>query len=244
MTEEPRLSEEFLNAFVDNQLDVDEKSRAYPIIQTDNELNRKVCEIRKINDLVRLAYETTPPHNQSRRRVQRMAAHLTPIMGSLAAPLVLMIGLGIGWGLRSTVWNPPVTAPRAEVPAPAAHTAITKVLFHLDSGNHAQMREVLREAADLLGRYRAEGRPAKVEVLADGPGLALLRMHTTPFAARIAQLKAEYPNLIFAACRNTIDRLERRTGIHARLLPQAIIVPSAIAEIVHLQHLGWTYIRV
>ncbi|MDA8389353.1 MAG: hypothetical protein M0Z76_01210 [Gammaproteobacteria bacterium] len=245
MTEEPRLSEEFLNAFVDNQLDVDEKSRAYPVIQADTDLNRRICEIRKVNDLVRLAYDRPPAAPHTRNRVQRMAARLTPVMGRLAAPVVLTAGLCMGWGLRS-VWVPDM-APRAVTP-PAktriAQTSVTKVLFHLDSDNPGQMREVLRESASLLARYRVEGRLAKVEVLADGPGLALLRVHTTPFAARIARLKTEYPNLIFAACQNTIDRLARRKGIHAHLLPETVIVPSAIAEIVHLQHLGWTYIRV
>ncbi|MDG6929504.1 MAG: DUF1246 domain-containing protein, partial [Nitrososphaerota archaeon] len=43
--------------------------------------------------------------------------------------------------------------------------------------------------------------------LADGPGLALLRRHLSPFPARIAALQARYPNLIFAACQDTINRL-------------------------------------
>ncbi|MDA8361843.1 MAG: hypothetical protein M0Z44_07650 [Gammaproteobacteria bacterium] len=246
MTEEPRLSEEFLNAFVDNQLDVDEKSRAFPVIQASMDMNRAVCEIRKVNDLVRLAYDTPPAPPRARSRVQRMAARLTPIMGPLAPPLVLVAGLCMGWGLRAT-WTAHMAPPTATGPAARATIAqasVTRVLFHLDSNDPDQMREVLRESASLLARYRAEGRLAKVEVLADGPGLALLRAHTTPFAARIARLQAQYPNLIFAACQNTIDRLARRKGIHAHLLPQAVIVPSAIAEIVHLQHLGWTYIRV
>ncbi len=244
MIEGPRLSEEFLNAFVDNQLDVDEKSRAYPIIQGNGDLNRQVCEIRKINDLVRLAYEAPPAPLRPLGRVQRMAARLSPVVRPVVPPLILVAGVCLGWGLRSTLWAPATVRPVAAPAATIARTTTTKVLFHLDSNSHAQMREVLRESASLLARYRAQGRPAKVEILADGPGLALLRVRTTPFAARIAQLKAEYPNLIFAACQNTIDRLARRKGIHAHLLPEAVIVPSAIAEIVHLQHLGWTYIRV
>lgn len=237
MTDGPRFSEEFLNAFVDNQIDAGEKSRAYPLIDEDEQLNRQVCELHKISDLVRLAYREPPPPRARRRLARDFAHRLSPLF----APLVLASGIAIGWLLHTVLPVSPLNPPMGTRVA-AARTITTKVLFHLDNDNRADMRQVLQEAGTLLARYRAEGRLAKVEVLADGPGLSLLRRHITPFAARIAQLKSEYPNLIFAACQDTIDRLRRRTGITVHLLPQAIIVPSAVAEIVRLQRRGWTYI--
>jgi len=237
-TDGPRLSDEFLNAFVDNQIDADEKGRAYPLINADEELNRKVCELRKISDLVRLAYDAPPAPTESRRHTYGLKRRLTP----LVAPAVLIIGVTLGWSLR-TLWVP--INPSQETTTIAATSGLTtKVLFHLDNGDRAHMHQVLQEAQRLLARYQADHRLAKVEILADGPGLALLRQHMSPFAAQIAELQMRYPNLIFAACQDTINRLEQHKGIEPHLLPQAIIVPSAIAEIVRLQHHGWTYIGV
>ncbi len=236
-TEGPGLSDEFLNAFVDNQIDSDEKGRVYPLINADQDLNRKVCELRKVSDLVRLAYDTPPPAGRSERPRRRLAARLAPLL----APFVLLLGVTLGWWLRS-FWAPAAPLPTTAIAAAAGTT--TKVLFHLDNGDRAHMRQVLEEAKHLLARYRADHKRAKVEILADGPGLALLRRHLSPFSARIARLQARYPNLIFAACQDTINRLERRRGVDPHLLPQAVVVPSAIAEIVRLQHRGWTYIRV
>ncbi|WP_298134700.1 hypothetical protein [Acidiferrobacter sp.] len=238
----PSLSEEFLNAFVDNQIDGDEKGRVYPLINADPELNRKVCELRKVSDLVRLAYDNPPP--PVRREVPRR--HLASRLAPLIAPIVLLIGMTLGWSLRA-LWTPTVpTAGRgpAMTVARATTRITTKVLFHLDNGDRTHMRQVLAEAQHLLARYRADHKRAKVEILADGPGLALLRRHLSPFAARIARLQARYPNLIFAACQDTINRIKRREGIVPHLLPQAVVVPSAIAEIVRLQRRGWTYISV
>ena len=238
-SEGPRLSDEFLNAFVDNQIDSDEKGRVYPIINDDQDLNRKVCELRKVSDLVRLAYDNLPP--PKRRETPRR--HLASRFAPLIAPIVLLIGVTLGWALRA-LWAPAVP-PRPPMAIARATTHFTtKVLFHLDNGDRTHMRQVLEEAQHLLARYHADHRQAKVEILADGPGLALLRRHLSPFPARIAALQARYPNLIFAACQDTINRLKRRKGIDPHLLPQAVIVPSAIAEIVRLQHRGWTYISV
>lgn len=243
MTEpgDPRLSDEFLNAFVDNQIDADEKGRAYPLINADSELNRKVCELRKVSDLVRLAYDTPPPPPRQHQQSRNLRRYLKPIL----APALLAIGLTLGWSLRAL--SGPIGAsirPGGTIVAAASQPLMTKVLFHLDNGDRGHMRQVLEEARHLLARYRADHKVAKVEILADGPGLALLREHRSPYAAQIARLQKDYPNLIFAACQDTINRLERRKGIDPHLLPQAIVVPSAIAEIVRLQHRGWTYIRV
>ncbi len=250
MTErdEPRLSDEFLNAFVDNQIDADEKGRAYPLINADDELNRKVCELRKVSDLVRLAYDTPPPPPRRHRpsaRLRRYSARLGRTLGPVLAPALLAVGLAIGWSLRAVSGPTSVPIrPNTTIIAAASQPLMTKVLFHLDNGDRAHMRQVLEEARHLLARYRADHKAAKVEILADGPGLALLREHRSPFATQIARLQKHYPNLIFAACQDTINRLERRKGIDPHLLPEAVIVPSAIAEIVRLQHRGWTYIRV
>ena len=58
----PKLefSDEFLNAFLDNQLTLEEKERAYLRISQDEVLNRRVCELRKIQDAVRLSYQNPP----------------------------------------------------------------------------------------------------------------------------------------------------------------------------------------
>ena len=246
MTEQkgPGLSDEFLNAFVDNQIDADEKAGAYEAINADEGLNRKVCELRKVSDLVRLAYHTPPVPNAARRPVRRLTSRLAALATPyVLTPFLLVAGATLGWSLHS-VLTPHPSVERTRTTVATARSPMTKVLFHLDNGDRAHMRQVLEEAQHLLARYRADGKPAKVEILADGPGLALLRRRLSPFPARIAALEARYPNLIFAACQDTINRLERRKGVEPHLLPQAVIVPSAIAEIVHLQHRGWTYIRV
>ena len=54
------FSDEFLNAFLDNQLTLEEKDRAYLRISQDEALNRRVCELRKIQDMVRLSYQNPP----------------------------------------------------------------------------------------------------------------------------------------------------------------------------------------
>jgi anti-sigma factor RsiW len=94
MSQEKRFSDEFLNAFVDNQIAAEEKSRAYVEIQRDEALNRQVCELRKLHDLVQLAYReppAPPAHaasgpNSGRARLRFGYASFLLALGTFWAP--------------------------------------------------------------------------------------------------------------------------------------------------------------
>ena len=240
------FSEEFLNSFIDNQLDPEEKARAYVLLSNDEEFNRRVCELRKVRDIVQLAFkEVVVTHSPDRKTTGWVWGNIR--RHALAIGL-LLIGMAIGWGFRTDVSlgsNGPV-ADQAILHRQAVlgERAETKVLFHLNSGRRRRMREVLDEAQNLLRLYHAEKRPARVEIIANGAGIILLRLHHSPFAARIRVMHEKYPNLTFAACQDTIDRLISQQNIHPHLLPEATIVPSGVAQIIRLQQRGWTYIRV
>jgi hypothetical protein len=276
MTQETKFSQEFLNAFVDDQLAADEKSHAYPLINQDESLNRAVCELRKTRDLVQLAYRDvpTPP---SRSRPSGRSGFLGL---SLAAGIALGIGVSVGWVLH----NPPVAtqtlgsgavdeqAPFATGPGGnpattatvhasggpiAARTAVAdnsvkpvhvgntpKVLIHINQGESARLGRALDEIEQLVQYYRANGQTARVEVIINGEGLALVRADVSPHVARVQRMQQQYDNLAFVACQNTIDRLKREKGITAHLLPGVSVIDSGVAQLMRRQHQGWAYIQV
>lgn len=252
MNNDKRFSEEFLNAFVDDQLTAEEKGRAYPIISQDENLNRQVCELRKMHDLVQLAYRDVPAPRR------RYAAGTRKVGTAVAAGFLILVGMALGWFLRVPVSEAPSDASavterqlaRALGPqSPAVGTGTVagqemKVLFHLNSGNPERMQEVLDEAENMLRLYEASAQPARVEIVANGDGINLLRADVSPFAERISALQEKYPNLVFAACQNTLDRLAQDFGIVARLLPEAVVIDSGVAQIIRLQQQGWVYIQV
>lgn len=243
MSQTQEFSEEFLNAFVDNQLDATEKARAYQLLSDSEEFNRRVCELRKVRDLVQLAYRDVS--TLTPRRPRRPAG---VSFGALAQPLItvvlLVLGVTLGWSLRTSVLSDGLFAATPRTTTLAQQRSEVKVLFHLNSGRRQRMREVLDEAQNLLQLYRRQGQRAEVEIVANGKGIDLLRRHHSPYASRIHEMHETYANLTFAACQNTIDRMAREQGIRPHLLPDVTIVDSGVAQIIRLQQRGWTYIRV
>jgi intracellular sulfur oxidation DsrE/DsrF family protein len=263
------FSQEFLNAFVDDQLTPEEKSRAYEEINRDESLNRQVCELRKVRDLVQLAYRDvpgTPSTSTPHRRLR---------LGNVAAGLMLALGVAIGWSLHTPTDNDtaesaslefapaettrrvaaaptPVAGGTALAPRPAPARAIemaktgdpVKVLIHLNDGDVAHLAQALDEVEGLVRHYRENRVNGRIEVVMNGPGLNLVRADVTQFRDRIVRIQREHDNVLFAACKNTIDRLKREEGIVAKLLPGVVVIDSGVAQLMRRQHQGWAYIQV
>lgn len=94
-----KFSDEFLNAFVDGELAPEEKNRAYLEINQDETLDRQVCELRKLHDLVQFAYKNVPSSSVP-------APVARTYLGNLAAGVALVLGIAIGWVLHT----PPTTS--------------------------------------------------------------------------------------------------------------------------------------
>lgn len=262
-----KFSDEFLNAFVDDQLAADEKGRAYLQISQDENLNRQVCELRKMHELVQLAYRDLPmPPERSIERKRRRLSMRTGIAATLVLGLIL--GTQIEMPTSTSVASKPTSATtalakRVAAPTPVSASRTTalgakplsndrtvygtlanKVLIHIADDDTIQVGQALDEIESLLKYYRASGQNARVEVVINGRGLELVRADTSIFAERIHKLQREFDNLTFAACQNSIDRLKREQGILVRLLPGVVVIDSGMAELMRRQNQGWTYIQV
>lgn len=237
------VSQEFLNAFLDGELAEDERERALARLGRDADFKVRVCEARTLKEMVAGAYAEVPGaslHSGAPYGWGRLWQH------GLAAGLLLLVGLGGGWLVRG--WH--------EIPAPVEHlaglpdgyrpVALTaqidpdKVVLHLDSSEHTR----LSAALDLAERMLAERGPqGRVEVVVNSYGLNLLRQEVTPEAVRIRSLADRHANLSFVACGQTVARLGRE-GINVVLLPEAVVAPSAIGEILARMQQGWVYVKV
>jgi uncharacterized protein len=228
-----KFSDEFLNSFVDDQLGAEEKSRAYLEMQQDEALSREICELRKVSDLVRLAYRDVPPPPARRRGVALRST-------SIAAGVALAFGVALGW-----LMHEPATKADAHARlAMAGGDQQMKVLIHISDGHKEHLKDALDEIENLAHYYRANGQNARIEVVTNGEGLNLLRADVSPYGKRIARLQKDYDNVVFEACQNTLDTLRADRGVVARLLPGVTVIDSGVAQIMRRQQQGWAYVQV
>lgn len=234
--EEQKFSDEFINAFVDDQLTPEEKAQVYARLSGNEALSRQICELRKTRDLVQLAYKEPP---MPARGMATLSAGRKIGLG-VAAGLTLIIGGITGWFLHQPSVDQIISVaqnvPGDDIPA--------KVLFHVSDGHAEHLKAVLDDVEDLMKHYQHSHQKAQVEVITNGEGLNLLLAGISPYAERIQKMQKEYHGLTFVACQNTIDRYQQELGVTAKLLPGVVTTDSGVAQIMRRQHEGWTYLQV
>lgn len=240
MNEAEQYSDEQLQSFVDDELNLGERTGIVESLRTNGELAARVCELLHLKDSVRLSYSEPPqPENpkslwhstgtNTRRRNWRMSA--------VAAVLCLSVGGWAGWIMNSTSSVPVLS----ELGASAVKSGVQMVVLHIRTTDHARLEQMLDKAEALLSHYEATPEKVQLEIIADAAGLGFLRTGTSEFADRIRQMALKYQNLSFMACSNTINRLTMQ-GVEVHVIPEAMIIDSGADRIFrHLKN-GWTYI--
>ena len=228
MKKDEQVSEEQLNAFTDGELDTEEESRIFELSDESLELDARLCQQRKLKEMVQHAYRNVP---QARTRSAQTGSRGRVLGMAAAAMLLLAMGVSIGWFASLTM-------------GPGQNGALVAqsdtYLLHVTTSDPQRMQAALRRADELMnGPGATDAR--RVEIVANESGLDLLRSDVTPFAAQIRTLAEQ--DVLFFACTKAIERLEAQ-GIHVKLLPEANTEHSALDRVVLRMQQGWEYVKI
>lgn len=240
MSYDDKFSDEQIQAFVDDEIDTHDRAEIIEAVSKDEKLACRVCELLQLKDSVRLAYREPPQPDHINTRWQ--TSHKTRLSIKTAAAVVLFaLGSTTGWLLHT---HPASTSPVPKIAQMApAEKEYKRVILHISTADPARLGQALDDAEMLLSGYKDHPEMVQLEVVANTEGLTLLRADTSPYVERIRRLAQEYDNISFLACSRTIEKL-RMKGIDVRLVPEAMVIPGALEEIVDKLQEGWVYIRV
>ena len=121
-----------------------------------------------------------------------------------------------------------------------------RIVFQVDQNDPAVMNLVLNNVQNMLDYYNGKGEPAKIEVVAYGPGLNMLRDDKSPVKDRLSRMTKDgsFPaSLQFSACHHTMVGMEKKEGHPIPIVSEAKVVPSGVVRINQLQEQGWSYVR-
>ncbi len=220
------FSDEFLSAFVDNQLAPEEKDRVYLRVSQDESLSRRVCELRKLQDVVRLSYQTLPaPPAHPRPTGEHHRLGL-----GLAAGIALAIGVALGWALHEPASRPVAVSPAATplVSRPAVEPALPLALASATVPDAALPPPSLESRTPAAVAPRRAETPAKAVVEEKRSVAAIGGVPVapeTPADTTAAQTKVLIQVNTAGAIhhRHALDEIEnllrhyRDTGVNARL---------------------------
>jgi len=237
MKKDDLVSEEQLNAFADGELDTEEESRIFELADESPELDARLCQQRKLKEMVQHAYRNVP---QARRPSAQKGSRGRVVGFAAAAMFLLAIGISVGWFASYMMGPGHNGAQMASGANVATQVQSDTYLLHVTTSDPQRMQMALRRADELMNGPGATD-TRRVEIVANESGLDLLRSDVTPFAAQIRTLAEQ--DVLFFACTKAIERLEAQ-GIYVNLLPEANTEYSALDRVVLRMQQGWEYVKI
>jgi len=127
----------------------------------------------------------------------------------------------------------------------ATGTVQHRIAIQVSQNDPNVMNLALNNASNVVDYYRTRGEDVQVEIVAFGPGLNMLRADTSPVKARLKLMKdVSFPSsIVFSACNNTRQAMEKHEGHPIAIVPEARIVPSGVVRLMNLEEQGWSYVR-
>jgi len=239
MSQGTNYSDEQLQAFVDDEINVTDRAEIMEAVRLDDDLACRICELLQMKDTVRLAYRE--PEQPVSGYMSRQPARQWQVPATAAAAL-LIFAIGTTTGVVMQTYNNGTLIGSGNTVADVDHE-MKRVIIHISSAEPQKLDEALTDAEELLVSYKDRPELVQLEVVANTTGLELLRADTSPYPDRIRRMAQQFDNISFLACSRTIEKLRLR-GIDVHLLPEAKTIPGALEEIVDRMQEGWVYIRV
>ena len=109
-----------------------------------------------------------------------------------------------------------------------------KVIWDVSDSDTATTAAVFRQVNNALALVP----DMEIEVVFHGSAIYGLMKDSTIFTSRIKTVKEK--GVVLAACNNSLRRLKIDAS---KLVGEAIIVPSAVVEMIRKQSEGWSYLK-
>jgi len=244
MKDEIQFSDEFLNAYIDDELSQSDKSRLLAAARKNEQLNRRLCQLQRVRNMVQLAYHDVnlPLDDQP---VPQRNNSFHPRLAT-AASILLLVGALAGWFTHNHFADKRgLTELVKELRTNNPHTTDPwKLMVQVSTNDQHRFAVLMDETERLLKAAQAKNENVVIQILANSEGINLLKDDQSAMSLRVRGLNRQYNNLLLTACGQTLKKLKLKNQRVPRLLNEAMVVPSALQEVIEKQKQGWTYVRI
>jgi len=234
------ISDEKLNALLDNELDSEERAQILSIMQNNSGVANRYSELRRVKESIITAYDS-PPLNSAVVNVSTLHKK-QKFSVAVASAGLLLIGSAVGWvgGTLLTDNKPSTFYNVAQLSSSLFND--NNILIHINTMDPDQVNLALEAAERLLQAEHNSGKVFKIEIVTNAGGLGILRQ-SSPYAELIQELASNYHNISFKACGVAKRTASLNEGREIQLLPQAEDIPAALDLILRRLKDGWIYVK-
>ena len=192
MSNSDKIDEMMISAFVDNQLDAENREAIVIEMDEDEELRDKVYQIRRAKDLIKLAFSDIKPSEFNDKKFANplRRQYMTRIAAAFSA---IAISLGSGFAGYHYSQDTMTGLSLSEL----TQEEDQRIILHIDAPDPKQFESTLAYTEKFLNQNKNNVK-AKIEVVANAGGIDLLR-EDFPLSEKVTRIMNEHDNITFIA---------------------------------------------
>jgi len=235
------ISDEMVNAFIDDELDQQDKLAIKSAMVDDDVLRSRIESLCTLKKSVKHSYQQLPVLDGRSSANRTISVHW---MKAVAMVSLLTTGLIFGWLVRGEydAGEQMDFAKTIQLDTQLPEQS-SKIILHVSSSEPDRLSYTLQQVSGIIEKYTRHQMDFEIEVVAHASGIDLLREDVSPYKKEIMDVMERYQNVTFIACNNAVDRL-RLQGIEPRLIPRTRTNVTAVDQIVKRLQQGWVYLKV
>jgi len=247
MSEQNKYSDEHISAYIDGELDNDERTLLLYDSQKDPLLLQRINDVRMLKEKVQLAYPEQSVTGVPKKSFSCVAFVKAP--RSLVAGLIILVA-AIVLLLPGTMNNDDVVLARQLINSTQAIAAADisetigkhkQVVINISQYHPQSFDATVDNIEALLQQHRGD-KSFSIEIVANKNGLKALDTETSLHAERISQLAHRFDSLDVVACAKSMSALAAR-GNPILLMQSVMITPSAAEQVARRMGDGWFYLK-
>ena len=244
MKEPIDVSNEMLNAFVDDELEDEERQDLLTAQVDDARIAQAICELRVLKDLVKSARPTI--EGTAWLEIPRRPWFMNWLTAAAVAFMAVLLGVaGMWYQADPADSNRQLSTAHASVDALLQASLASKQLklvFHVKQRGNVAAEDLFAQLERMLQHASDESRNLHIQVIASGAGLSLLRKDESLYLEKVSFLSTHYDNVDFVACQRSMLRQATAEDKDINILPEALITYSGPELIKRRQRQGWATI--
>jgi intracellular sulfur oxidation DsrE/DsrF family protein len=242
-----KFSAEDINAYIDGELDYEERARILIAEQHDEALARKINEVRILKAQVQLAYPLLEGHESKcgdslLSRLIGGIRGLAAVSALLAVALLIFLSIDDRAGIQLAGQLMENARPVAAHDIQGTIGTQHRVIVHISQYRPEQFDDTLNRLERLLMDNHRNA-SFQVELVANEQGLDALDRRHSRHAAAISRLAERFSNLSVVACALSIAQ-HAEAGEPVALVDSVMIAPSAAERIAQRAGAGWLYLKI
>ena len=247
MNKHDTYSDEYISAYIDGELDSDERARLLFDEQKDEILAQRINEVRMLKEKIQLIYSEV-----KNRKYEKKPFSCSAFVGrhrALAASILLLSTVAALLTYNMSSNNNLVVAKQLiKNTQPIAASSISDVIgdnkhiiINVSQYQPLNFSETIKNIENIL--LNKDSSSFKIEIVANGQGLKALDTESSLHAVQVSQLASRFDNLEVVACAKSLANLATE-GNPIKLMKSIMITPSAAEQVAKRTNAGWLYLKI